>query len=541
MQDVEDVTAWAKTELPSEAEESQWSLCTGIVLESCDHLDAALSKYQQAADMKPDLWRARQKIATALSLKGEFQDAISTMNELLERENWRLDSDEQYAREYWDNMLPSIVTWNLRLNKTTAAEDVSKKIVERVMKQNSFTSSAKLNVKTLMEIQVKQRKHSEVVDLLEELSDRVDLESNWLIKMMYSFHSEFAFHDLLLGIGKNADYSTNIIELYQAAIDGASSITSTISKEVKLSLPIRLRTMQAKVMWHLGTEEQRDAALSMWEEILRTMPDEEDINFGNIIWSRRVAIGLVGPALVTAALEKSSLRQDDEIAAGYLQRLEALQSVDHATGRHPASDVRVPLARMLILLKQTERARKVIRDCVALTVQLLEESAGDNLDACDRLVNTFLALEDNVNATAASTLYANAFELDFSCSTIGCDSRWNYTSDMYACRDCYSPVCPSCYEALREGTDTKTSCHKLHSHLYFPPVDAQKLIDRPKDVVWVEGTEVPLQQWLDSIKNDWGLEQRSVRARERWITAMRRITNSLALKPDRHDSTSSNS
>ena len=79
---------------------------------------------------------------------------------------------------------------------------------------------------------------------------------------------------------------------------------------------------------------------------------------------------------MTAALEKSSLMQDDEVAGEYLQRLEALQSVDHATGRQPVSDVRVPLARMLFLMKQTERARKVIRDYVAVAVQLLEESAG---------------------------------------------------------------------------------------------------------------------------------------------------------------------
>lgn len=94
--DVEDVTAWAKAELPNEAEE-QWHFCTGVVLQVFDHLDAALSQYRQATDMKPDFWRAWQQIAITLALKGENQDAISTMNELMERESSRLDSDEQYT------------------------------------------------------------------------------------------------------------------------------------------------------------------------------------------------------------------------------------------------------------------------------------------------------------------------------------------------------------------------------------------------------------------------------------------------------------
>jgi hypothetical protein len=293
--------------------------------------------------------------------------------------------------------------------------------------------------------------------------------------------------------------------------------------------------MQARVLWHLGADDQRLAALSTWEDILRTTPDEEDINFRHIIQSRRIAVGLVGPALVTVALEKMSFMQSDEFACQYLQRLEALQSVDHATGRQPMSDLRVPLARMLFLMKQTERARKVVRDYVAVAVQLLEESEGDAVEAYDRLVNAFLALEDDVNATAAFTLYG---ELD--CNAIGCDTICDYPSDVYCCRDCYSVICPSCYKAPRKSTEMKISCHKLHSHLYFPPVDERKFNNRPKEIVWVSGAEVPLQQWLDSIKSDWGLEKRSVKARERWMKAARMI-RSLALKRDRHDSASSNS
>lgn len=121
-------------------------------------------------------------------------------------------------------MLPSIVTLNRRLKENAAAEEVSKKIVERIMKQNSFNNSAQLDVKTLMEIQGKQRKHSELVRLLEELSGKIDLEGNWLIKMMYNFHSEDEFHDTLLDIGKNTDYSVKITGIYQAAIDGKTPL-----------------------------------------------------------------------------------------------------------------------------------------------------------------------------------------------------------------------------------------------------------------------------------------------------------------------------
>ena len=108
---------------------------------------------------------------------------------------------------------------------------------------------------------------------------------------------------------------------------------------------------------------------------------------------------------------------------------------------------------------------------------------------------------------------------------------------IYACRDCFKIICPPCYESLRNGTGTHINCHETHTHLHVPPVDAQKFIDRPRDIVWVAGEDVQLQQWLDSIKSDWGLEQRSVKARERLINAVRRVMQLRAIgaKTDKYD------
>lgn len=123
------------------------------------------------------------------------------------------------------------------------------------------------------------------------------------------------------------------------------------------------------------------------------------------------------------------------------------------------------------------------------------------------------------------------------CSSIACEHEWEFPSDMYACRDCFKIICPPCYKEFKNGTSTHVNCHETHTHLHVPPVDAQKFIDRPRDIVWVAGEDVTLEKWLNDIKSDWQLEARSVKARERWFNAVRRLTQlrAISAKEDAYD------
>lgn len=571
----------------------------------------------------------------------------------------------------------SYVNLSAGINDLQSAEGMSKMMVDRAMEQDTFDERAAMDIMGLVNIQLRQRKHSEVVQLLEKLSVKSEMdESNWLVKGVYTYHSTLLLHDALVDIAHNTDQRDRIVELYEAAIEGASATMSAVSADLRVSLPLRLRCMLARLLWHVGTAEQRQSALKMWEEILHMQPDEDDVNYTNIMWTRRIAAQRLAPAIVCAAIETSDGDLDIEAVGGYFERLQALQTLDGSIVHVPAADVRVPLARMLYLLKQPEKAKEVIRDCIGIAVHLLEESSGQNMEACDRLVNAFLAIEDDANCIATFTLFdlkpqpitpdgtntspkpgiagqqddragsetseaeagnsatqtqalddihqaeagaitshiekrntdevstspelnstppeglgsqpvnegtaddpviemqsskdspqsTNVSEdcdvvfplsppaikpslsrLDTSmssrsssrgsgtspqsslpqaydrCSSVFCDSEWQYPCNIYACRDCYRIICPTCYEELRDGTLDKVGCAPSHTHLFIPPVEEQRWKSRPGDIVWVDGKDVPLQQWLDSIKNEWGIEQKSLKARERLISAARHV------------------
>lgn len=397
--------SWVKSELRVEAKESRWSFCTGMALYDCQKYDAALLKFREVLELNTDYWKARQFIAISLAFKNNYEEAVRTMNDLVETQSCRLDIDTEYHHEYWNHILPTIADWNSRLENYAAAQEASQKLVTKAMERKLMDADSREDLKQYMFIFLKQRKHSEIVQLLEDLASRTDQGVNWLIQILNTSYEDDDFHDTLLDVGKNSHYSSRIIEAYQAAIDEAQRPESMVPEEIKHPLMAKLRTMLSRLKWYLaGTMELRHAAIAVWEEILLEELHDDSIHFQTVIWTRRAAVNLVGPALVTAAKEESSGTLDIEVAEKYLKRLEALQEIDHATGSYLVTDVRIPLARLLYLMNRPERARNVIRGYVSLAVQILEESKGDNEDACERLINAFLVLGDDTNALAAFTL-----------------------------------------------------------------------------------------------------------------------------------------
>ena len=138
---IQQVETNAKADLPHEGEEASWHLCVAITLSYYEHVEIALTRHRQAIEKNQQLWRPRMEIARCLAQQGQIRKAIAAANELLEREESRLSSDPEYEKDYWHMILPELVQWHRNVEDLEAAEIVSKKLVDRAIKQDGLDST----------------------------------------------------------------------------------------------------------------------------------------------------------------------------------------------------------------------------------------------------------------------------------------------------------------------------------------------------------------------------------------------------------------
>ena len=91
----------------------------------------------------------------------------------------------------------------------------------------------------------------------------------------------------------------------------------------------------------------------------------------------------------------------------------------------------------------------------------------------------------------------------------GCGSGWTYVDDIYCCKDCVDvQLEPDCYAKLNAGELDPTVCAKGHEHLHIPPFEEAKRRDLAiRDMVVVGDTPMPRTKWLESIRQQWGVQQ----------------------------------
>jgi tetratricopeptide (TPR) repeat protein len=95
----------------------------------------------------------------------------------------------------------------------------------------------------------------------------------------------------------------------------------------------------------------------------------------------------------------------------------------------------------------------------------------------------------------------------------GCGYMWTYADDVYVCKQCVhngSVIFTSnCYEKLRNGQLTKHICDKSHEFLHVPPWDFKLAASMKPKTVLVGETVMTIEDWLNGIKEEWGLQDTS--------------------------------
>lgn len=111
-----------------------------------------------------------------------------------------------------------------------------------------------------------------------------------------------------------------------------------------------------------------------------------------------------------------------------------------------------------------------------------------------------------------------------------CGVNWTYVDNIYACKDCLDvQLEPNCYAKLQNGTLDPKVCDKSHSHIYIPPFDRQKWEELGDDEMWVGENVVKIKDWIEEIKKQWQIDDKSLQAKERLVKAITKIQKAWRL------------
>ncbi|KAF2167934.1 hypothetical protein M409DRAFT_22079 [Zasmidium cellare ATCC 36951] len=616
------IEEWARTVIPG-GEEGKWHHCLAATYFEINCFKESVTRFKAALEASPNDWRVSNGLAQALAENDQHEEAVKTLEKLIEDNQALISTDDDFKEEYWDSMLHSIGVWNIQMKDFAAAELTYKKLLAEGMAKETFETFAKKAVLLMTLALNRQSKHRETMDLLASLEQRPDPEAgDWLSALFHFYAGLDQLHDRVFEAAYNSDQLSTVVEKYRLAVDKLRS------DKTKFGTYLHLRHWLAASMWSHESREEQEAALDMWEEIMNMeLPDGSDEDY-MISWARSSTAPQFAVALLDSAKQAGLTTPLSPAAEQYATRLEKLTHGDPDYVRGSYDDVRISLARLHHLAGDEQRAKGIVREILKTGLQLSAEQTMDSLkDGLYRVAVVLQAMDDDANAVAAWRSFTpkkpsagddedsqgddgengadeevdkksdqsngkavDGFqkpdaeadqavagaERDDGDSNEGpnpvetkdeqhsdepeveqasgetteddskppdakeegdplagvlgshcdghCGVEWTYVDNIYSCKDCLDvQLEPNCYAKLQNGTLDPKVCSKNHSHIYIPPFDRQKWEELGDDEMWVGEGVVKIKDWIEEIKRQWGIDEQSLRAKERFTKAITKI------------------
>ena len=93
------------------------------------------------------------------------------------------------------------------------------------------------------------------------------------------------------------------------------------------------------------------------------------------------------------------------------------------------------------------------------------------------------------------------------CGRDACEGKYSFPDDYYMCRQCLDVLfAPECFQLLREDKLRRHVCDKTHDFFYVPPWDYERVNMVGKREVEVGGRVMKIEEWLDGIREEWGIK-----------------------------------
>ena len=390
---INDMIEWAKTELGNANEEAQWHATAALTLWNYNWNRQAVERYRQALELIPGDWTLELGLAKSLGDDNDYEEALKTIQGIVEKKHELLDADEKFTKSYWEEMLLYQGQWSLKRKKFTAAETAYQEILDHGLLQETFVEYARKAAFFMTEAWYNLGKFADTISLLLKLSERSDSDTgSWLAALFTDYSSEDTFHARISTAALNSEQIQTVREKYEHAIEMARSRDSGAEAFVML------RCYLGSLLWRHGSDEEGDVALKLWEEnVMGIGPG--DTTDSDVMWVRSLSARVLGSALLDRARQAGLSTPMNPQAALYAARLQKLADENHDVTRVPTMDMRLTLARLYHLAGDDSCAKDKIRDYLTVAFRMTEEDE-NRVEGYKRVASALQAIDDDVNAIA---------------------------------------------------------------------------------------------------------------------------------------------
>ncbi|KAJ5160763.1 uncharacterized protein N7482_007767 [Penicillium canariense] len=489
-------------------------------LRSFEKLDDAVETFKRASSLEEDNWFARWGLAETYKLQGKYALAVETQ-EAVQASVESGKSKLGNAGNYLHKINRDLALYHKEAGNAEKALDIYESILQEY--PDDYQSALAMTL-----VLHDKGGYTQLIEFLERLKRSKD-EVTGLDRRTQIFHEYYwndDYHGTIAAAGKllNGSGITTLKDSYRTAVDAAEEKVQLAKDQLNREEEMCAKETMAMLMHHCARffynnytcAEEKEMALSMRVRIIQL--DENEMSW------------YLGRAKLYATWDLSGLYfekalqagQGTELAAKYIDDLEHLATLksdatltDQTREKYP----RQLLARYYARCGNMDKAKNMIRPFVKFSIDLLsDDDPSNDWQGFQGLATHFMFAGQDDNSLAAwSLLIPNQEDEDTDATTeLGgpianhCDGRcrtiWTYANDMYICRECADvQFDEGCLRKLREGTLVRQVCSKSHEMLHVPEYDEEKVKKIGKGNVMVGQEVMPVEDWIQKIKQDWGL------------------------------------
>ena len=511
----------------------EWTRRLGRLLRDFSHLEDSVNTFKQAIALTEDHWFAEYGLATTYSAQRNWQATIEILEGVLKQINSGEAKDPaptDYLREIW-----------IMLARSYRDLGTFEKAFEAYNKQLETDSGDYETVVEKIQLLRSREKDLEIINMLQHLQKEVDpyFGINRLSRLYHVFAFDDDYHTTIITAGKQTKSLGIVYSAYRKAIEDTAEPTYLSTSDMKPMYRVFLTYMYSRTLYdNAATEEEKQEAFDLLEDCTA---DTLDVPSSLSLFIRHLA----GKHLSKLYIEKiREAPPESSKTKELLQKLSQLainSSEEESFWYESSINTNLVLGRYYSTVGQEKEAMDCIRRDISVGIDLLsDESPENDWQGYTRLANGLMHFGDDDNALAAWSLicpYSNGnnsqlgdmnedkkqsedhtddnFEdqlntdLQFICD--GCHEEILLSSsDMYICKDCLDVgFDKTCIERMRKNELGLNVCNPKHAFLHVPKWDEVEAKERGTDQVRLAGQNVPVKEWLEDLRQRWGLKPKS--------------------------------
>ncbi|KAJ5613896.1 hypothetical protein N7528_007550 [Penicillium herquei] len=489
----------------------------------------AIEQFKHTSTLVKNNWYCQFGLAQCYVKQGEYSIAIDIVETTRKEVDNATIEDSSERVDLLNRMNEYLAEWNGEIGRTEIACDIYEKLLQ------DMPDDAESGLKFIV-LLAQRQEYTRLLDFLQSLQHVKDEETGGHLRNKH-FHENFDENEYHKALSASVTCDRNfdiILEYYNEAIDAAKTYGSRYRNAGNSFLECCFNYIQFLLTIEVGWLSWENGAVIAdrrkfaADQFMRTL-NMDDLGNPDIVKAKDEICQWCSTLYLQQA------REYPDTAAEYLGYVQDVQNVASRTQSDQIVDLfggKYPTCVLAIyhrLQGDNQKAKDILRTFMKLYLDLLsDDDPLNDWQGYNGLAIYLMFAGLHTDALAAWSLITPINDRNFSrdcpenedpegklegplldiCEA-DCGTSWSFAGNFYICTVCpYVQFDQQCLDKHRKGELDRdlTSCLKEHEMLYVPAYDSDQRKRIGEGNVKVGEEIMPVNEWLQRIREDWGID-----------------------------------